>query len=106
MRWRPKGDCCQNVSGSLTVRYRALSGGAAGTSSSANDSMALFYNGTNVGGQMLYSGAVTTGQVGTRTFALTPAMLANYRVSFLVQDDSTVISATLRVDACCVNMKK
>jgi hypothetical protein len=104
-RWRPKGDCCQNVSGRLTVRYRALAGGPAGSSTSANDGMGLFVNGTNVGGQMLYSGAVTTGQVGTKTFALTPAMLANYRVSFLLQDDSTVISASLQVDACCVNMK-
>jgi hypothetical protein len=40
-------------------------------------------------------------QVKTKMISLTAAMLANNRLSFLVQDDTTVTLATLQVTECC-----
>lgn len=97
-------ECCQCVDGknTLTLRYKALQGGAAGSATSVNDGVAIYSNGIAVSSQSLYSGSVTTGQLGTRIIPLKCSWLANNRLSFAVQDDTSVISATLHVDFCCV----
>jgi hypothetical protein len=103
----PSELCCQCVEGkhnTLTLRYKALQGGPAGSASSANDTFAIFSNGLAISGtsHALYSGAVTTGQIGTKTIRLKCSWLTNNQLNFLIQDDTSLISATLNVNACCV----
>ena len=101
----PSELCCQCVESKknfLTIRYKALQGGPVNSPSSWNDSVAIYPGGLSA--TMLYpqGAAVATGQTGTKTIPLTCAMLAHNRLSFLVQDDTSVTSAKLDVDLCCV----
>jgi hypothetical protein len=100
----PSELCCQCVEGknTLTIRYKALQGGAANSSSSANDTMGIIVNGVTASSLQLFSGKVTTGQIGTKTIPLKCSWLTNNRLSFAFQDDTSVISATLDLDFCCV----
>jgi hypothetical protein len=103
----PSELCCQCVEGkgnTLTLKLRVLLGGPAGSSTAANDQFAIYSNGSFVTGtnQPLYSGSVTTGQVVTKTIALKCSWLNNNRLSFLTQDDTAVLSATLNLNTCCV----
>jgi hypothetical protein len=100
--WKLPGDCCQIISGKLTLRYKALQGGSAGSPTSANDRVSIIKNGSAVLTQPLYTGAVATGFTTTKTLSLTPAMLTNNRLSFGVEDDTSVLSASLEVVACCL----
>ncbi len=102
--WKPLTDCCQYLSGTLTLTYEALSQGQSTTSPNAgNDSWSIWKNGTVQGSGYVYTSfPFQQGQTGTITIQLTPAMLAGNRLSFLVQDDTSVKSATLNVVACCV----
>jgi hypothetical protein len=65
--------------------------------------VAIYGGGSVVAGtsQSLYGGVVTTGQPGTKTIPLSCDMLKNNRLSFLVQDDTSVTSATLHIVYCC-----
>ena len=99
--------CCQCVEGrgnTLTIQYKALVGGPVGSSSSVNDTIAFYSGGSVVSGtsQKLYTGAVTKEQVFTKTIPLKCSWLTNNRLSFLVQDDTSVLSATLKINTCCV----
>ena len=91
---------CENDHGTLTIKYKAL---FAGPHYADNDTVALYSNGSVVPGtsQPLYSGTAVVGLIKTKSIPLTAAMLANNRVSFLVQDDTSVLSATLNVVQCC-----
>jgi hypothetical protein len=99
----PSELCCQCIEGkgnTLTITYQAIPPVNAGT---LNDTFAI-YNGTAISGtsQPLYSGTVPTGPV-TKTIPLKCGWLAaNNRLSFLVQDDTAVLSATVDIDTCCV----
>ncbi len=103
----PNELCGQCVEGknTLTLRYRALQGGPAFSSTSVNDGVALYSNGAMVPGtsQPLYSGKVITGQLGTKTIKLECKWLTDNRLSFAVQDDTSVTSATLDVDFSCAS---
>ena len=99
--------CCQCVEGrgnTLIIQYKALVGGPAGSASSANDTIAFYSGGSVVSGtsQKLYSGPVIKGQIFTKTIPLKCSWLTNNRLSFLVQDDTSVLSATLKISTCCV----
>ncbi len=104
----PPGEfCCQCVEGkgnTLTIVYRALVGGAIGSSTSGNDKFYIYSNGSIVMSLNLYSGPgpVPTGGVFTKTIPLTCSLLTNNRLSFLIQDDTAVLSAKLHVNRCCV----
>ena len=101
----PSELCCQCVESKknfLTIRYKALQPGSAGSPTSANDTWGI------IGGP---SGPLYVPPVGggppwqrTKTIPFTCAMLKNnpLRLSFLVQDDTSVTAATLDVDLCCV----
>jgi hypothetical protein len=106
--WKTPGPECHCLSGELTLKYKALQGGPAGSASSANDTVAIFSGGSVVAGtsQALYSGTVTTGQIVTKTIRLTCDMLKNNRLSFLLQDDTAITSATLHVVYCCSPCRK
>jgi hypothetical protein len=101
--WKAPGPGCRCLSGELTIQYKALQGGPPGSPTSVNDTVAIYSGGSGVPGtsQELYSGTVTTGQTGTKTIRLTCDMLQHNRLSFLVQDDTSVTSATLHVVYCC-----
>ncbi len=100
-KWERK--CGQIKSATLTVNLKANSAGASATSSDAgNDTMAAMYNGVSVAGTSgpLYSThPFPAGTLVTKTFNLSAAALANMnldnRLSFNVQDDTSVVSATL-----------
>jgi hypothetical protein len=101
----PSELCCQCVESKknyLTIRYKALQGGAVNSSSSWNDSVAIYPGGLSAMKLYPQGSAVATGQTGTKTIPITCAMMAHNRLSFLVQDDTSVTSATLDVDLCCV----
>lgn len=103
----PRELCCQCIEGkgnTLTLKLKVLVGGPAGSSTSANDQFAIYSNGSVVAGtsQPLYSGAVITGKVVTKTIQLKCSWLNNNRLSFLTQDDTSVLSATLNLNTCCV----
>jgi hypothetical protein len=99
----PSELCCQCVESKknfLTIRYKALQPGPPNSPTSANDGWGI------IGGP---SGPLYVPPVGggppwqrTKTIPVTCAMLAHNRLSFFVQDDTSVTSATLDVDLCCV----
>jgi hypothetical protein len=101
--WERK--CGQIKSATLTVNLKANSAGASPTSSDAgNDTMAVVHNGVSVAGTSgpLYSShPFPAGTLVTKTFNLSAAALANMnldnRLSFNVQDDTMVVSATLQL---------
>lgn len=101
----PSEFCCQCVESKknfLTIRYKALQGGPVNSPSSWNDTVAIYPGGLSATKLYAQGSAVATGQTGTKTIRVTCAMLAHNRLSFLVQDDTSVTSATLDVDLCCV----
>jgi hypothetical protein len=100
--WKVPGPECRCLSGELTIHYTANQDGQPG-SGSGNDTVAIFSGGSVVAGtsQALYTGVVKKGQTGTKTIKLNCDMLKNNRLSFLLQDDTSVTSATLHVVYCC-----
>lgn len=110
-QWRPPA-CCAITRAILTVRLRAITGGTSNTSSDAgNDTLGLVSAGASLPGQSGYirpNAPFAAGSEITRTFTLTGAQLATLnsgnRLSFLTQDDHAVLSATLRLERCCVTV--
>lgn len=111
-QWKPKYKCCEIASATLTVTMQANSGGQSANSPDAgNDGIGVVNAGITV---PPYSGAVYTGlwpfsagkQV-TKTWNITGAALAKIEsgggLSFAVQDDTMVKSATLVLRGCCLN---
>lgn len=101
----PSELCCQCVESkhnTLTITYNALQPGQPYSSSSANDTVGIY--GGSVVTSPLYVPPAGGGPPWkrTKTIPLTCAMLANNRLSFLVQDDTSVLSATVDIDTCCV----
>lgn len=121
-RWKPPTDCCQCTSATLTIKYKALQACQSATSSGAgnddstarqsatsggacNDSMSLWSNGSAIPGtsQPLYTTfPFNTGQTGSKSIPIKCEWLKNNRLSFIVQDDTAVTSATLTVVGCCI----
>lgn len=119
-RWKPLTDCCQCTSATLTIKYKSLQdcqsatpdGGnedstsrQSATSGACNDSISLWSNGSAIPGtsHALYTTfPVTKGQTGSKSIPIKCEWLKNNRLSFIVQDDTAVTSATLSVVGCCV----
>lgn len=101
--WKAPGPGCSCQSAVLTLHYKALQGGPAGSSTSVNDTMSIFSGGSAITSlsQALFSGAVTTGQTGTKTVRLNCDLLKNNRLSIYEEDDTSVTSASLQVTYCC-----
>lgn len=109
--WKPSGKCCTIVGATLTVKMMSNQPGSSKTASDAgNDLIGITRNGAGVPG---YAGPVYTSfpfpanQATTKTYVLTGAELANLnadnRLSFNVEDDTRVTSATLSLARCCLN---
>ena len=109
-QWRPPA-CCAVTRAVLTVRLRAITAGTSNTTGDAgNDTIAVVSGGASLPGQSGHirpNAPFAAGSDITSTFTLTGPQLATLnsgnRLSFLTQDDHAVLSATLRLERCCVN---
>jgi len=108
--WKRRHRCCQITKAVLTVRVKALLSGQSNSSSDAgNDGITLMHLGASVPpySERVYSSwPFPAGQLATKTWNLTGTALANLnansRLSFAVQDDTMVQSATLQLTGCCL----
>lgn len=95
-------ECCLITSGKLEVTIKALQGGGANSSTSANDAVHVIVNGASATYQQPWlTTGVATGDTQPVYFTLTAAQLASGNISIYVQDDSAVVSARLTVSGCC-----
>jgi hypothetical protein len=111
--WKPPvGKCCSNIiSATLTVQLKSNQPGSSKTAADAgNDIISIVRNGAGVpgyGGPIYSSFPFPVNQPTTKTFVLTGAELANIntdnRLSFAVEDDTRVVSATLQLARCCLS---
>jgi hypothetical protein len=113
--WKvPAKMCCQITKGRLIVKLKW--NGQPGPSSAGNDSIGIAHNppapgqGGYIWGPNLntpYTGTTIPTSPKTIIIALSPASLSNVnnenRLSFAVQDDTTVESAVLELSGCCLN---
>jgi len=99
-------ECCLWTTGYLTVTFKALQGGPANSSTSANDLVSIWVNGSLLSpSQKIWSGAVATGATKTTTFAIPGSSLTHGHVTLLVEDDTAVVSAVLTLEGCCLCVK-
>lgn len=111
-RWDPPR-CCQITGATLTVVMRANQVGSMPPTSpdAGNDTVAIWSGGAGIPGMggSIYSAPVATNQQVTKTVVINAAglaaMNASNRISFSEQDDTRVMSASLRIERCCVNMQ-
>jgi len=111
-QWKREHCNCQITDAWLTVQMQANQGGDSPTSSDAgNDNIAVMALGVVVLNERVYVHPPVTfpfsaGQTATKTWHLTGLALAminaNNRLSFDVEDDTMVKSATLRLTGCCL----
>lgn len=109
-QWQREERCCEITKAVLTVRMKANQGGQSKTSSDAgNDGISVMYLGSTVPpfSQSIYgTWPFAAGQITVKTWTLTGAALNNLnltrRLSIYVQDDTSVLSATLRLSGCCL----
>jgi hypothetical protein len=115
-QWRKEGQCCQITKAVLTVNMRSNGPGQSSSSADAgNDGIALMHAGAVVApyNEAVYSNVpkpFVAGQLATKTWVLTGAALNNLNasglISFAVQDDTSVVSATLQISGCCLSTPK
>ena len=110
--WVPNIACCQVTTAILTVKMKSIEGGSSATGADAgNDIIALVGNGGVA--IMPYHEPVygpkfpfPAGTQVTKTWNIQGAALAKlntaHTLSFYVQDDTTIISATLVLSGCCL----
>lgn len=96
-RWKPRA-ACELTSAVLSVNVKAN-----GSSLANNDTISVVHDTAYLFHQSIWNGVV--GAPKTITWPLSAAALANAaadrRVSFYVQDDTAVVSATLQLNWCC-----
>lgn len=110
-QWKRAERCCQITRAMLTVVLKANLPGQSKTSPDAgNDTIAIVYNKASVApySENVYSHwPFSVGQTVTKQWvSLNATELSNInasgRLSFAVQDDSQVVSATLQLWGCCL----
>jgi hypothetical protein len=111
-QWAAGERCCQITRAVLTVKMKSILGGQTTTSSDAgNDGIAIMYQGQAVApyNEAVYSGIprpFNPGQLATKQWVLNQAALniinTQGHLSFAVQDDTSVVSATLQLTGCCL----
>jgi len=112
--WKRDERCCQITRAILTVKMKSNQAGQLRTSPDAgNDGIAIMYNRNVVPpyNELVYIGpppawSFNVNQPAVKTWTLNPAALnainASGRLSFDVQDDTRVESATLQLWGCCL----
>lgn len=112
--WKPKFRCCEISRATLTVNMKANQGGTSATAADAgNDTIGVTVAGgvgamPQPGGQVYAPNfAFPAGKLVTKTFNITGTALAKLEngdgLSFGVQDDTMVTSATLTLSGCCLS---
>jgi hypothetical protein len=110
-QWKQEHCCCQITDAVLTVQLKANQGGSVSGSDAGNDDITLMALGVVLLSERVYihppvNFPFNAGQTATKTFHLSPASLvmmnANHRLSFDVEDDTSVTSATLQLTGCCL----
>jgi hypothetical protein len=103
----PVEGCCIWTRGELRVTIKALQGGPANSSTSANDAVNVYAGTQNIAFQQPWKNTgVATGAVTTVTFQFNATQLAGGMLSIYVQDDSSVQSAELILEGCCLKPQK
>lgn len=106
--WKPKLPKCCEFTATLTVNMQANQGGQSTKSSDAGNDL-IGVNGFPAAERAVYTGPrpFSAGQTATYTWNLTPAALTQLEngggLSFVVEDDTMVKSATLVLRGCCLN---
>ncbi len=110
--WKPNAPCCQVTKATLVVKMKSIEGGTSATSSDAgNDIIAVLgsggvaiapYHEPVYGPKFPFP----AGTLVTKTWDIQGAALSKlntaHTLSFYVQDDTTVLSATLQLTGCCL----
>jgi hypothetical protein len=110
--WRLPRHCCQITRAVLTVKMKSNKAGTSKTSSDAgNDTISISHaglGGAALGESVYSSWPFPIGTPSVKTYTLSPDALAfintNHRLSFSVQDDTMVQSATLELWGCCLSI--
>ena len=111
-QWNRDERCCQITKAELTLRIKANStGGSSSSPDSGNDGIAIMHSGIAVQSAPAYtSWSFNAGFILVRTLTLNAAALnglnASGHLSFAVQDDTGVLSASLHVSGCCLTTPK
>jgi hypothetical protein len=109
--WKHERRCCQVTSAVLTVHMKALQSGQSNTSSDAgNDNITLWHAGQVVQpyNERIYGPPYPfpAGQTATKTWTLNATALgilnSTGALTFGVEDDTSVTSATLQLTGCCL----
>jgi len=114
-QWKPKDKCCQVLKAHIQVKMTALSSGQSLNSPNAgNDNINIVMNGGTsiVPGERVYSDSTfpfSKGETVIKSYVLTGAQLnwlnTNHKLSFQVQDDTSVNWIKLRLEICCLKKK-
>ncbi|MEK6336012.1 MAG: hypothetical protein AABM67_13870 [Acidobacteriota bacterium] len=111
-QWKREQRCCQITKAILTVKMRSNQSGQSGNSDASNDGIAMMHLGNVVApyNEAIYSNVTKPFVLGTpasKTWTLNAAALNNINtsgnLSFAVQDDTRVESATLQLWGCCLS---
>lgn len=108
--WKLPSRCCQFLRGTLTIEYRPLKGGHGDQSPQAgdagNDKLRIYSNGTQLLAELLYPPVafVSLGPWKTKIVPITPSMVNNNRLSFIVEDDTVVRWAKIDLYYCCLDV--
>ena len=108
--WKLPSRCCQFLRGTLTIVYKPLKGGHGDQSPQAgdagNDKLRIYSNGTQLLAVLLYPPVNfnSGGPWQTKTIPITPNMIPNNRLSFIVEDDTAVQSAKIDLYYCCLDV--
>lgn len=107
-QWKSEQRCCEITSAILTVKMKANQAGTKDGSNAGNDGIAIVHgNPVPPFSEPVHSPLpVPPGHVATKSWTLSGQALsnlkANHRLSFYVQDDTMVQSATLKIYGCCL----
>jgi hypothetical protein len=103
--WKLPSKCCQFIKGTLTIWYTPITLGTSNTSSDAgNDKLYIYNNGTQVYWEFLYPNSPfpADGAERVKVITITPAMVTNNRLSFIVQDDTSIKGSKIDLYYCCL----
>jgi hypothetical protein len=102
-QWSPPCKAGCRLGGTLTFAYRNNLPASSNSSPDAgNDKYYVYNGGTLTQSGFLYASPVSsTGQTFTKTLTLSPAEVANNKVTLVVQDDTAVLEAKVELNYCC-----
>jgi hypothetical protein len=99
-------ECCVITSGELIINLKALQTALPGVNGASGNDGVNVYSGTAlVVGHVPWTSGVTAGTVKTVTFPIAATFLTGGLLSFYVQDDTAVTSATLIITRCCLTKR-